>query len=164
MGSCLCYFAQICTSQRQTRDPQTRQLQDIGHSCSKKTPITANLYGRFHKCEFLKDKVDYLSFEVSKDGIHASPEKVKAVIDWPRPQPVHDIRSFWGLASYYRKFIKVISQLAKPLTDLTGDKVVWSCGDAETNSFTALKVAMATAPILRLPDFEKTIRCHNRRE
>ena len=62
---------------------------------------------------------------------------------------------FWVLASYYRKFIKGFSQLAKPLTDLTRDKTVWRWGDAETNSFTALKVAMATAPILRLPDFDK---------
>ena len=60
-----------------------------------------------------------------------------------------------GLASYYRKFIKGFSQLAKPLTDLTRDKAVWRWGDAEANSFTALKVAMATAPVLHLPDFEK---------
>ena len=111
------------------------------------------LYGRLHKCEFLKDKVDYLGFQVNKEGIHASPEKVKAVLDWPGPQSAHDVRSFLGLASYYRKFIKGFSQLAKPLTDLTQDKTVWRWGDAETNSFTALKVAMATAPILRLPDF-----------
>ena len=115
----------------------------------------AKLYGQLHKCEFLKDKVDYLGFEASKDEIHVSPEKVKAVIDWPRPQSVHDIRSFLGLASYYRKFIKGFSQLAKPLTDLTLDKVVWRWGAAEANSFTALNVAMATAPILRLPDFGK---------
>ena len=115
----------------------------------------AKLYGRLHKCEFLKDKVDYLGFEVSQDGIHASPEKVKAVLDWPRPQSVHDIRSFLGLASYYRKFIKGFSQLAKPLTDLTREKTTWRWRDAEANSFTALKVAMATAPVLRLPDFEK---------
>ena len=113
----------------------------------------AKLYGQLHKCEFLKDKVDYLGFEVSKDGIHAPPEKVKAVIDWPRPQSVHDIRLFGGLASYYRKNFKGFSQLAKPLTDLTRDKVVWRWGDAEANSFTALKVAVETAPILRLPDF-----------
>ena len=50
------------------------------------------LYGRSHKCEFLKDKVDYLGFYVSKDGIHASPEKVNAVLDWRRPQSAHDIR------------------------------------------------------------------------
>ena len=61
-------------------------------------PRQAKLYGRLHKCEFLKVKVDYLGFEVSKDGIHASPEKVKAVLDWPRPHSVHDIRAFLGLA------------------------------------------------------------------
>ena len=44
----------------------------------------AKLYGRLHKCEVLKDKVDYLGFEVSADGAHASPEKVKAILDWPR--------------------------------------------------------------------------------
>ena len=115
----------------------------------------AKLYGRLHKCEFLKDKVDYLGFEVSAEGIHASPEKVKAVLNWPRPQSVHDVRSFLGLASYYRKFIKGFLQLAKPMTDLTKDKVTWRWGDAEANSFKALKVAMATAPILRLPDFDK---------
>ena len=79
----------------------------------------ARLYGRLHKCEFLKDKVDYLGFEVGHDGIRTSPEKVRAILDWPRPQSVHDVRSFLGLASYYRKFIKGFSQLAKPMTDLT---------------------------------------------
>ena len=76
-------------------------------------------------------------------------------MDWPRPQTVHDIRSFLGLASYYRKFILGFSQIAKPLTDLTREKKTWCWGDAEGNSFTDLKVAMATAPVLRLPDFEE---------
>ena len=44
----------------------------------------ARLYGRLHKCEFLKDKVDYLGFEVGSDGIRTSPEKVKAILDWPQ--------------------------------------------------------------------------------
>ena len=80
---------------------------------------------------------------------------MKAILDWPCPQTVHDIRSFLGLASYYRKFIWGFLQIAKPLTDLTREKKTWCWEDAEQNSFTALKVAMATAPILRLPDFEK---------
>ena len=115
----------------------------------------AKLYGRLHKCEFLKDKVDYLGLEVSEDGVNASPEKVKAILDWPRPMTVHDIRSFLGLASYYCKFIQGFSQIAKPLIVLTREKVTWCWGDAEGNYFTVLKVAMATAPVLRLPDFEK---------
>ena len=58
----------------------------------------ARLYGRLHKCEFLKEKVDYLGFEVGHDGISTSPEKVRAILDWPRPQSVHDVRSFLGFA------------------------------------------------------------------
>ena len=115
----------------------------------------AKLYGRLHKCEFLKNKVYYLGFEVRSNGVNASPEKVKAILDWPRPQTVHDIRSFLGLASYYRKFIRGFSQIAKPLTDLTREKKTWCWGDAEQNSSTALKVVMATALVLRLLDFEK---------
>ena len=45
----------------------------------------AQLYGRLHKCEFLKDKVDYLGFEVGREGICTSPEKVRTILDWPRP-------------------------------------------------------------------------------
>ena len=115
----------------------------------------ARLYGRLHKCEFLKDKVDYLGFQVGHDGIRTSFEKVRAILDWPLPQSVHDVRSFLGLAFYYRKFIKGFSQLARPMTDLTQDKIAWSWGDAQEKSFMALKVAIATAPVLRLPDFER---------
>ena len=68
--------------------------------------------------------MDYLGVDVAHDGIRTSPEKVRAILDWPRPLSVHDVRSFLGLASYYRKFIKGFSQLAKPLTDLTRDRIV----------------------------------------
>ena len=88
-------------------------------------------------------------------GFALDPEKVKAILDWPRPQSTHDIRSFLGLASYYRKFVRGFSQLAKPLTDLTRAKVDWKWGDTKENSFLALKAAMATSPVLRLPDFER---------
>ena len=99
--------------------------------------------------------MDYLGFEVGHDGIRTSPKKVRAILDWPRPQSVHDVRSFLGLASYYRKFIKGFSQLAKPMAGLTRDKIAWSWGDAQEKIFMALKVAIATPPVLRLPDFER---------
>ena len=54
----------------------------------------AKLYGRLHKCEFLKDQVEYLGFEVGPRGIQASLGKVRAIIEWPRPKGVHDVRSF----------------------------------------------------------------------
>ena len=57
------------------------------------------LFGRLHKCEFLKERVDYLGFEVSPEGIYASPNKVRAIIECPKPKDIHDLRSFLGLAS-----------------------------------------------------------------
>ena len=115
----------------------------------------AKLYGRLHKCDFLKDRIDYLGFEVSAEGVHASPEKVKAIVEWPTPSSVKDVRSFLGLASYYRKFIRGFSELAKPLTNLTKKGIDWRWESAEETAFLQLKTAMATAPVLQLPDFDK---------
>ena len=106
-----------------------------------------------HKCEFLKTRVDYLGYEISEKGIHASPEKVKAVVNWPRPQSGHDVRSFLGLAFYYRRFIHGFSQVSGPSMELTCSKAKWRLDKAQENSFLALKISLATAPVLRLTDF-----------
>ena len=76
----------------------------------------AKLFGRLHKCEFLKEWADQLGFEVSPEGIHASLDKVRAIIEWPKPKNIHDLRSFLGLASYYRKFIRGFNEIARLLT------------------------------------------------
>ena len=65
------------------------QWEHLRHALDKL--CRAQLYGRLHKCEFLKDKVDYLRFKVGHDGICTSPEKVRAILDLPRPQSVHDV-------------------------------------------------------------------------
>ena len=68
---------------------------------------------------------------------------------------MHDVGPFLGLASYYRKFIRGFSQLAKPLTDLTREKTGWQWDKREEQGFLAFKATMATAPVLHLPDFER---------
>ena len=60
----------------------------------------AKTYGRLHKCEFFKTRVECLGFDVSAQGIMPSPEKVKAVVEWPWPSTVKDVRSFLGLAGF----------------------------------------------------------------
>ena len=115
----------------------------------------AKLYGRLHKCEFLKDQVEYLGFEVSPRGVQASPGKVRANIDWPRPKGVHDVRSFLGLASYYRRFVRGFSEMARPLTALTKAGVEWEWSTPQHQAFNRLKLALTTAPVLKLPDFER---------
>ena len=112
------------------------------------------LFGRIHKCEFLKTRVDYLGYEVSEQGIHASPEKVRAVVNWPKPQTVHDVRSFLGLASYCRRFIHWFSQISGAMTELTRSNAQWRWEKVQEESFLALKIALEIAPILRLLDFD----------
>ena len=75
-------------------------------------------------------------------------------MEWPRPKDVHDVRSFLGLASYYRKFIRGSSEIARPLTDLTRGAKEFDWKEPQQNAFIRLKMALATAPILLLPDFE----------
>ena len=115
----------------------------------------AKLYGRLHKCEFSKDQVDYLGFEVSPRRIQASPEKVRAIIEWPRPKSVHDVHSFLGLESYYKQFMRGFSEMARPLAALMRAGVQWDWSKARHQAFNRPKLALTTAPVLKLPDFER---------
>ena len=117
-------------------------------------------FGRIKKCDFYQTEVEYLGFDVGAYGVKPSLSKVRAVAEWPTPTSVKDVRSFLGLASFYRKFIWHFSEIAAPLTDLTkkGRAEVWSpevWGEKEDAAFTNLKLAMVTAPVLQLPDFDR---------
>ena len=82
----------------------------------------AKLHGRLHKCDFLKDKIEYLGFDISSDGMQPSRSKIAAILDWPVPTAVKDVRSFLGTVSFYRRFIRGFSNMAFPLTELTKEK------------------------------------------
>ncbi|KAA0063793.1 pol protein [Cucumis melo var. makuwa] len=110
------------------------------------------LYAKFSKCEFWLRKVTFLGHVVSSEGVSVDPAKIEAVTNWPRPSTVSEIRSFLGLAGYYRRFVEDFSRIASPLTQLTrkGTPFVWS--PACERSFQELKQKLVTAPVLTVPD------------
>ncbi|KAF8045500.1 hypothetical protein N665_4790s0001, partial [Sinapis alba] len=94
----------------------------------------------------------FLGHIVSDQGVSVDPEKIRAIQGWPRPKNATEVRSFLGLAGYYRKFVKGFASLAQPMTQLTGKdaKFVWS--DECEKCFSALKEMLTNAPILVLPE------------
>jgi hypothetical protein len=85
------------------------------------------------------EKVSFLGRVISKDGIAVDPSKVEAVVNWEWPTNVHEIRSFLGLAGYYRRFVEGFSNLSGPLTALTKKNTHFQWNDKCEASFKELK-------------------------
>ena len=100
-------------------------------------------------------KVDYLGYVVSREGIAPDSGKVKAVSDFPRPQDVRTLRSFLGLASYYRRFVPGFSVVANPLFALTKKEVEFKLSSSCEEAFQALKNLLINAPVLAFPVFDR---------
>ena len=106
------------------------------------------------KCQFLQSEVNFLGHVVNRAGVSMQQHKVAAIASWPTLQSVRDVRSFLGLAGFYRRFVEGFSRIAQPLTDLTqvADGKGFSWGDREQSAFDELKRALTSAPVLAHPD------------
>jgi hypothetical protein len=113
------------------------------------------LYANFSKCEFWIGEVPFLGHIVSNGGISVDPAKVKEIMEWSIPTTVTEVRSFLGLAGYYRRFIEGFSKIAKPMTSLLekGREFKWDekCQD----NFDQLKKRLMSPPVLVMPDLQK---------
>jgi len=91
---------------------------------------------------------------VSAEGVHTDPQKTSAVRDWPVPSNVTELRSFLGLASYYRRFVAEFAQLAEPLFRLTKAKAKFEWGPDQESAFSKLKQRLVEPPVLAYPNFD----------
>ncbi|CAL2250755.1 unnamed protein product [Prunus armeniaca] len=110
------------------------------------------LYAKFSKCQFWLDRVVFLGHVISTEGIYVDPQKVEAIVNWVQPTSVTEVRSFLGLAGYYRRFVEGFSSIAAPLTRLTRKDVAFEWTEECEQSFQELKKRLTTAPVLALPD------------
>jgi hypothetical protein len=113
------------------------------------------LYAKLSKCEFWLKEVLFLGHIISEGGISVDPSKVKDVLSWNTPQNVSDIRSFLGLAGYYRRFIEGFSKISKPMMELLAKGNTFEWTPRRETSFQELKKRLTTTPVLTMPDKER---------
>jgi len=106
------------------------------------------LFAKLSKCSFWQREMGFLGHIFSAKGVSVDPEKIEAIRDWPKPTNATEIRSFLGLAGYYRRFVKGFASMAQPMSKLTGKNVpfVWSLDCEE--GFMSLKEMLMSTPVL----------------
>jgi len=120
------------------------------------------LYAKLEKCEFGVTKVDFLGHRITQEGLMMDDHKVKAILDSELLKSVPALRSFLGLASYYRKFIKNFAKIEAPLTNLLKKSAVtYDWDEACDEAFGTLKGILVKAPVLKLLDFDKDFEIHS---
>ena len=109
------------------------------------------MYAKFSKCEFWLEKVVFLGHVISAEGVYVDPKKIEAILSWKPPTSVHEVRSFLGLAGYYRRFVQNFSIIASPLTKLLRKNVKFVWNEECQGSFDELKACITSASVLTLP-------------
>ena len=126
-----------------SRDEQEQHLKIVLQTLREK-----KFYAKLRKCDFWLKEVSFLVHIVSAEGIRVDPAKVEAMVNWKSPRSVIRVRSFLGLAGYYRRFVKGFSVIASPLTKLLRQGVKFEWTDNCQDSFEQLKEMLVETPIL----------------
>jgi hypothetical protein len=116
----------------------------------------ARLFTNLEKCTFCTDRVTFVGYVVTPQGIEVDEVKIEAIKSWPIPATLTQLRSFLSLAGFYRCFMGDFSTIAAPLNNLTKKGVPFYWGAAQEHSFNTLINKLTHAPLLQLPDFGKT--------
>lgn len=120
----------------------------------------SNLTLKLSKCSFLQQKIDYLGYEISAEGVKPGEKKIQSVQSFPQPTDVHKVRQFLGLVSYFRKFINNFAQIAYPLTKLLKKDAVWEWSNSQTSAFETLKAKLIHRPVLAIYDHSAELELH----
>ncbi|XP_063215566.1 retrovirus-related Pol polyprotein from transposon 412 isoform X1 [Bacillus rossius redtenbacheri] len=143
--TCLVYLDDIIVVGNTVKE-HLKNLQDVfdrlRHAQLKLSP---------KKCFLFQHEVTFLGHIVSQVGVRTDPEKIRSVKEWPRPENKHDVRSFLGLCTYYRRFVPGFAAIAKPLHELTEERRQFLWTPTCETSFQDLKKALCTSPILAYP-------------
>ncbi|KAJ7968029.1 Retrotransposon protein, putative, Ty3-gypsy subclass [Quillaja saponaria] len=113
------------------------------------------LFVKREKCSFAQKRIKFLGHIIEEGRVRMDLDKVKAIQEWKTPTSVTELRSFLGLANYYRRFVEGYSRKAAPLTELLNKGTVWHWGEPCQTAFEDMKLAMINDPVLVLPDISK---------
>ena len=143
---CLVYLDDIVLFSRTIEEHLERLVRLLGRLES------AGLKLKPEKCRLMQKSVSFLGHVVSGEGIATDPEKTKMVSEWPVPTTVKEVRSFLGLAGYYRRFVKGYASIATPLNRLMKKDQPFTWTDEAQEAFEALKRALTSPPVLAMPN------------
>jgi hypothetical protein len=133
-----------------------REEEHEGHLCLVLQKLRDHkLYAKLSKCEFWLKQVAFLEHVISKGGIYVDLSKVQDVLSWKAPMSVSDIRSFLGLAGYYRRFIEGFLKISKPMTKLLEKDKKFKWSPTCEACFQELKKQLMTTLVLVMPDMKK---------